>query len=158
DAVVLIDYPGFHWWLARRARFHGIPVFYFVPPQLWAWAGWRVKKMRRFVDHVMCNLPFEEAWYRARGVAAHYVGHPFFDELPQQRLDEAFLREQRQRPGPIVAILPGSRHQEVDKNLHMQLEAAQRVHDRLPQTRFLAACFRVEHQKKLLHLLRHFPR
>ncbi|HEV8059675.1 MAG TPA: lipid-A-disaccharide synthetase, partial [Gemmataceae bacterium] len=52
DAVVLIDYPGFHWWLARKAHQHGIPVFYFVPPQLWAWAGWRVKKMRRSVDHV----------------------------------------------------------------------------------------------------------
>src|SRR5262245_15701133 len=74
DAVVLIDYPGFNWWIARRAKAHGIPVFYFVPPQLWAWAGWRVKKMRRFVDHVLCSLPFEEPWYQARGVAAHYVG------------------------------------------------------------------------------------
>src|SRR5205807_2553008 len=67
DAVVLIDYPGFNWWLARRAHFHGVPVFYFVPPQLWGWAGWRVNKMRRFVDHVLCNLPFEIDWYRARG-------------------------------------------------------------------------------------------
>src|SRR5207302_8235615 len=74
DAVVLIDYPGFNWWLARRARFHGIPVFYFIPPQLWAWAGWRIKKMRRFVDHVLCSLPFEESWYRERAVHAHYVG------------------------------------------------------------------------------------
>ena len=69
DAVILIDYPGFHWWLARRAKAHGIPVFYFVPPQIWAWASWRVKKMRRFVDHVLCSLPFEEPWYRERGVA-----------------------------------------------------------------------------------------
>src|SRR5262245_19684390 len=73
DAVVLIDYPGFHWWLARRARFHGIPVYYFVPPQLWAWAGWRVAKMRKFVDRVLCTLPFETPWYRARGVEAEYV-------------------------------------------------------------------------------------
>ena len=51
DAVVMIDFPGFHWWLARKARKHGIPVIYFVPPQLWAWAGWRVQKIRRFVDH-----------------------------------------------------------------------------------------------------------
>src|SRR5206468_10273114 len=86
DAVVLIDYPGFNWWVARRAHFHGIPVFYFVPPQLWAWAGWRVKKMRRFVDHVLCSLPFEETWYHERNVPADYVGHPFFDELPRQEL------------------------------------------------------------------------
>ena len=50
DAVVLIDYPGFNWWLARRAHFHGIPVFYFVPPQIWGWAGWRIRKMQRWVD------------------------------------------------------------------------------------------------------------
>jgi len=79
DAVVLIDYPGFNWWLARRAHFHGIPVFYFVPPQLWGWGGWRIEKMRRWVDHVLCSLPFEEGWYKARGVQAKYVGHPFFD-------------------------------------------------------------------------------
>jgi lipid-A-disaccharide synthase len=70
DAVVLIDYPGFNWWIARKAHAQGIPVFYFVPPQLWAWAGWRVNKMRRYVDHVLCSLPFEEAWYRERSVAA----------------------------------------------------------------------------------------
>jgi lipid-A-disaccharide synthase len=67
DAVVLIDYPGFNWWVARKARAHGIPVFYFVPPQIWGWASWRVRKMRRLVDQVLCTLPFEEEWYRARG-------------------------------------------------------------------------------------------
>src|SRR6516165_4737745 len=91
DAVVLIDCPGFNWWIARRAHYHGIRVFYFVPPQLWAWAGWRVKKMRRFVDHVLCSLPFEEPWYKERGVAAKYIGHPYFDELSEQQLNAAFV-------------------------------------------------------------------
>src|SRR5258708_3088494 len=116
DAVVLIDYPGFNWWMARRAHFHGIPVFYFVPPQLWAWAGWRVEKMRRFVDHVLCTLPFEPAWYQERGVAAHYVGHPYFDELGHQQLDAPFLAEHG-NGGPIVGLLPGSRTQEIHRNL-----------------------------------------
>src|SRR5262249_44554395 len=80
DAVVLIDYPGFNFQLARLAHARGIPVFWFVPPQLWAWAGWRVRKMRRWVDHLLCSLPFEESWYRERGVPAHYLGHPYFDE------------------------------------------------------------------------------
>src|SRR5262245_8970382 len=80
DAVVLVDYPGFNWWIARRAHAHGIPVFYFVPPQLWAWAGWRIKKVRRYVDHVLCTLPFEQGWYQERGIDAHYVGHPFYDD------------------------------------------------------------------------------
>src|SRR5205085_7590304 len=109
DAVVLIDYPGFNWWLARRAHFHGIPVYYFVPPQLWAWAGWRVNKMRRLVDHVLCSLPFEEPWYRARGVEARYLGHPYFDELSRQQLNAAFVEEQSERPGTVVGLLPGSR-------------------------------------------------
>lgn len=146
DAVVLIDYPGFHWWLARRAHFHGIPVFYFVPPQLWAWAGWRVKKMRRYVDHVLCNLPFEETWYHDRGVPAHYVGHPYFDELCQQRLDAAFLADQRARPGRIIGLLPGSRTQEVEQNSDTMIRAAALIHAACPDTRFLTACFKPAHQ------------
>src|SRR4051812_33539340 len=109
DAVVLIDYPGLHWWIARKAKARGIPVFYYVPPQLWAWAGWRVEKVRKFVDHVLCSLPFEPAWYHARGVPrATYVGHPYFDELAGRALDDAFLAEQRARGGLVVALLPGS--------------------------------------------------
>ena len=95
DAVVLIDYPGFNWWIARRAKAHGIPVFYYGTPQIWAWAGWRIKKMRRFVDHVLCKLPFEEAWYRERGCHATYVGHPYFDQLRGETLDASFIEQQR---------------------------------------------------------------
>jgi len=146
DAVILIDYPGFNWWMARRAHFHGIPVFYFVPPQLWAWAGWRVKKMRRFVDHVLCALPFEQQWYQERGVNAHYVGHPCFDELPEQHLDEEFIAAQQAR-GPVVALLPGSRNQEVTRNLPSLLAAAQRVHAARPDARFLVANFKDSHRR-----------
>jgi lipid-A-disaccharide synthase len=145
DAVVLIDYPGFNWWIARRAHFHGIPVFYFVPPQLWAWAGWRVKKMRRFVDHVLCSLPFEEQWYRDRGVAAHYVGHPYFDELPAQQLDAEFLSRHSQNP--VVALLPGSRNQEVNRNLPMLIESAQLIHKARPDARFLVANYKQSQQQ-----------
>jgi lipid-A-disaccharide synthase len=147
DAVVLIDYPGFNWWVARRAHFHGIPVFYFVPPQLWAWAGWRVAKMRRHVDYVLCALPFELPWYESRGCRAHYVGHPYFDELPRQRLDPAFLQEQRDRPGQVLALLPGSRTQEVQRNLPTMLRTARRICQARPDTRFLAACFRESHRR-----------
>ncbi len=157
DAVVLIDYPGFHWWLARRAHFHGIPVFYFVPPQLWGWAGWRVKKMQRWVDHVLCALPFEEPWYRARGVAAQYVGHPFFDELPRQQLDAGFLAAQRAKGGRIIAILPGSRTQEVVRNLSTQMRTAHAVARECPEVRFLVACFRPQQQAMVEEYLRRHP-
>ena len=158
DAVVLIDYPGFNWWLARRAHFHGIPVFYFVPPQLWAWAGWRVKKMQRWVDHVLCNLPFEQAWYQSRGVNAHFVGHPYFDELPRQKLEPAFLAGQEGRGGEIIGILPGSRKQELERNLSTLVRAAARIHRERPQSRFLVACFRQAHKEMVdAYLANHSP-
>ena len=143
DAVVLIDYPGFNWWIARRAKVHGIPVYYYTPPQIWAWATWRVEKMRRLVDHAPCSLPFEEAWLRERGCKATYVGHPFFDEVRRRPLDKDFLisrgleKENRSQlpeqplpisrgrektaPGvqPLVLILPGSRTQEILHNLRL---------------------------------------
>ncbi len=147
DAVVLIDYPGLHWWIARRARARGIPVFYFVPPQLWAWAGWRVKKVRKYVDQVLCSLPFEPAWYQARGVdGAVYVGHPYFDELADRPLCEGFLAEQRRQPGDIVAILPGSRTQELMRNLPDMLRAAKELASRRPGVRFAIACLHERHK------------
>ncbi len=142
DAVVLIDYPGFHWHLAQRAHRYGIPVYYFVPPQLWAWAGWRVKKVRQHFRAVLTALPFEEEWYRARGVRTHYVGHPYFDEILHRKLDLEFLTEQRAKPGEIVALLPGSRTQEVLANFPMMLKAAHVIAAKRPGVRFLVAAFR----------------
>ncbi|OHB81814.1 MAG: lipid-A-disaccharide synthase [Planctomycetes bacterium RBG_16_64_10] len=144
DAVVLIDYPGFNWWIARLAARNRIPVFYYGPPQMWAWAGWRVGKMRRLVDHVLCKLPFEETWYRQRGCHTCYVGHPYFDELERQQLDANFLaRRATQRP--MVTILPGSRTQEVTHNLRWLLKAAAIVQQRVPNVQFAIAAFRSHH-------------
>lgn len=139
DAVVLIDYPGFNFNVARLARQQGIPVFWFVPPQLWAWAGWRVRKMRERVNHVLTALPFEEEWYRSRGVSTHYVGHPYFDELNEQHFDADFPSEQAD---DVVGLLPGSRDQEVERNLPTLLATASRIHAARPDVRFLVACFR----------------
>lgn len=147
DAVVLIDYPGFHWLLAKRAKKHGIPVYYFVPPQLWAWAGWRVKKVKRLIDHVLCSLPFERDWYAERGVVAEYVGHPYFDELTHQQLDPAFLAEQRAKLGPVVALLPGSRMQEVHRNFPMFVEAAKKILAARPDARFLVPSFNADQRE-----------
>jgi lipid-A-disaccharide synthase len=154
DAVVLIDFPGLHWWIARSAKARGIPVFYYVPPQIWAWAGWRVKKVQRFVDHVLCSLPFEPAWYHARGVpGAHYVGHPYFDELAERPVDSDFVLAEKARGGPIVAILPGSRTQEIIRNVPIMLRAAGKLHARRPDARFLVACHREKHRGMVAALL-----
>ena len=169
DAVILIDYPGFNWHIAKAAKKHGIPVFYYCPPQIWAWASWRVAKMRRYVDHVLCGLPFEETWLRDRGCRATFVGHPFFDEVRRRQLDAAFIAQQhtltrsvseecssspRSRFGlisastatgptvqPLVTILPGSRTQEVAHNLHWFLKAARIVHQQVPAARFAIASY-----------------
>lgn len=145
DAVILVDYPGFNWWIARRAKRYGIPVFYYTPPQVWAWARWRVKKMRRLVDHVLCALPFEAEWFRRHGCRATFIGHPFFDEVRRHRHDAAFVDEQRRRGGRLVTILPGSRTQEVRGNLRFLLQAAGRIHQHQPGVRFAVACFRPQH-------------
>jgi lipid-A-disaccharide synthase len=148
DAVVLIDYPGFNWWIASRAKLHGIPVFYYVPPQIWAWAQWRVKKMRRYTDHVLCSLPFEEPWLKAHGCNATFIGHPYFDEVRRQQYDEEFLAQQRSQFGPLVTILPGSRTQEVEANLADFLKAAALVRRRVPDARFAVASFK-PHQAEI---------
>ena len=118
-----------------RAKAHGIPVIYYGVPQLWAWAGWRIKKMRRCVDYVLCKLPFEEGWYRERGCNATFVGHPYFDQLRAEKLDATFIERLKDGDGPLVAILPGSRTQEVKSNLKYFLKAARLVRASVPNAR-----------------------
>ena len=141
DAVILIDYPGFNWWIARRAKAHGIPVIYYGTPQLWAWASYRVKRMRRDVDHVLCKLPFEETWFRNRGCHATYLGHPYFDYLAAQQLDEQFVLNMTSGADRLVTILPGSRTQEVKSNLPRFLKAAAAIAQRVTGVRFAVAAF-----------------
>ena len=142
DAVVLVDFPGFNWWIASAAKAQGIPVFYFCPPQLWAWASWRIKKVKKFVDHVLACLPFEAEWYQQRGVPAEYVGHPFFDEVADKVLDEDFLVAQRAREERSVAILPGSRTHEVHSNFPIQVEVMRSLAQEFPDVRFLVANYK----------------
>jgi lipid-A-disaccharide synthase len=145
DAVVLIDFPGFNWWIARCAKRYGIPVYYYAPPQVWAWAQWRVRKMRRLVDHVLCSLPFEHTFYAQHGCRATLVGHPYFDEVHHVRLDQQFVRRLQATPHPLVTILPGSRTQEVEHNLEWFLKAAEQIHAAVPQARFAIAAFKPQH-------------
>lgn len=153
DALILIDYPGFHFHLAQRAHRYNVPVYYFVPPQLWAWRGGRVKKVRKHFTAVLTALPFEEEWYRNRGVRTQYVGHPYFDEIAAQKLDPAFMAEQRAKPGEIVALLPGSRTQEVTGNTPMMIRAAERIAAARPGTRFLVAAFKDKHAAMIREML-----
>lgn len=149
DAVVLVDFPGFNWWIAKAAKKRGIPVFYYMPPQLWAWAPWRIRRVRKWVDHVICNLPFEYEWYKKRNVNAKWVGHPFFDEVAEHQLDQKVLSDiaAKSNGGPVVAVLPGSRDHEVDRNFAVMLEVLKRIHEAVPNVNFVVGNYKSEHQE-----------
>ena len=93
DAVILVDFPGFNWKIAKKAKAAGVPVVYFMPPQIWGWAQWRVKKMRRLTDLVLSCFAFEDAWFRENGVRSTLIGHPFFESTRNPQLDAAFLAD-----------------------------------------------------------------
>lgn len=142
DAVVLVDFPGFNWHIAKRAKKAGIPVFYYLPPQLWAWGAWRIRRVQKYVDYVLCGLPFEYEWYSARGVRAEYVGHPFFDEVAAKTLDADFLEEQKKPNEKIVGILPGSRASEIKQNWPLMLDSMWYLKSAHPEVRFLVAGYK----------------
>jgi lipid-A-disaccharide synthase len=131
DLVIPIDYPGFNLRLAGKARRHGVPVLYYVAPQVWAWHRSRVGQLARDTDRLAVILPFEEALFREAGADAHFVGHPLLDR-PQPTVDRAvFAGSVGVDPDrPILALFPGSRVQEVRRHLALFAEAAAAVIDR----------------------------
>ena len=147
DAVVLVDFPGFNWWIARAAKKRGIPVYYYLPPQLWGWAPWRIRRVRKWVDQVICALPFEFDWYQSRGVKATWVGHPFFDEVASRNLDTSLITELRDRDPDqrMIAVLPGSRNHEIDRNFPVMLEVIRKVSEHVPGVRWFVGNYRGEH-------------
>lgn len=143
DAVVLVDYPGFNWHIARAAKKHGIPVYYFMPPQVWAWAQWRTAKMRDLITHTLSPLRFETEWFIQQGIKTTYIGHPFFEENRNSQIDEGFLEPfyTQNAGGPILLLLPGSRNQEVKQNLDDMLMILARVQKKIPYLRPVFAAF-----------------
>lgn len=141
DAVVLIDFPGFNWHIAKVAKAAGVPVFYYMPPQLWAWAPWRIKKVHKFVDTVLSGLPFEADWYERKGVDVVRVPHPFFEHVAHQQVDRVVQDEIGAR-GRTVAVLPGSRSGEIAKNFPVQLMSVRQLAAKHSNVQFAVACYR----------------
>ena len=137
DLVVLIDYPGFNLRMAKHIKALSIPVAYYISPQIWAWKESRVEKIKRFVDHVFVILPFEKEFYAKHGVDAEYVGHPLLDEIKHIHLDDAKFRTEIgvKNTKPIIALLPGSRTQEIK----LLLEPISRIVKDFPDYQFVAS-------------------
>lgn len=131
DAVILIDYPGFNLDIAKwvKTQMPSVKVFYYISPKIWAWKEYRIKQIRKYVDRLLCILPFEVEWFHQRGYEVTYVGNPTVDELAPivahafDRQDFC-LRHEINANQSIIALLPGSRRAEVSDNLPKMLEAA----------------------------------
>lgn len=134
DAIILIDYPGFNLRIADFAHAQGIKVFYYISPQVWAWKAGRVKTIKRVVDRMFVILPFEKDWYAERGVEVEFVGHPLLDAIEREHLE---LNDPNVNvdPRPVVALLPGSRMQELKRMLPVMLSVVKHF----PDHRFVVA-------------------
>jgi lipid-A-disaccharide synthase len=132
--LILIDYPGFNLHLAKKAHSLGIPVLYYIPPQVWAWREGRVKKIAKRVDRVAVILPFEKEFYRRHGLKVEYVGHPLLDILLPERDKEEIKKslDINHNKTPILGLLPGSRDEEVESLLPVMIGAAEIISQHYP--------------------------
>ena len=150
DLLILIDFPGFNLHVARFARNHGIPVLYYIVPQLWAWGHWRLPRVRRLIDRMLVIFPFEESFYRDRGIDARFVGHPLFDHL------ESITRAPQESTStvPTVGLLPGSRSQEIRSLLPTMLKTARILRQEIPELTFDLPVARPRHLPLVESILR----
>ncbi|MBM3418116.1 MAG: lipid-A-disaccharide synthase [Bacteroidetes bacterium] len=125
DTIILVDYPGFNLRMAKWSKLRGIKVIYYISPQIWAWKKNRIFTIKKYVDAMYCILPFEVEFYKEFKYDAHYFGHPLLDEIKKFHKEntETLFTSQR----PILAILPGSRKQEIERKLPVMLEAAKKL-------------------------------
>lgn len=148
-----VDSPAANFPVCKLTKATGSKVVHMVAPQLWAWAPWRIRKLRRLTDHVMCVLPFEEEWFKARKVDATFIGHQLFDEpLDTDQLDEQIADWTRGEQN--IALMPGSRPGEMRKNFPLLLGAYIKLANEHPEMRGLVAATRKEIEPELRKIAR----
>jgi lipid-A-disaccharide synthase len=131
--AILLDFPDFNLRLAKKLKRRGIKVIYYISPQVWAWRGGRIRAIREYVDKMLVILPFEEEYYRERGVKVEFVGHPLLEDFNPDFNRDLFLKQLNLDPGRrTVSILAGSRRKEIDYILPVLLKAGQRLLESIP--------------------------
>jgi lipid-A-disaccharide synthase len=139
DLAILTDSPDFHLRLAPRLQRRGVPVVYLVAPQVWAWRKGRIRHLRRYVDRLLCIFPFEEEYFRTRGVNANYIGHPLTRLVRPSMTKEEFFRKHRLSPArPLVTLLAGSRPGEISRHLSILPAAVDRLNGQMAANFVLA--------------------
>jgi lipid-A-disaccharide synthase len=149
DLIIVCDSPAFNFHVAKAARRAGIKTLFYVAPQLWAWGGWRIHKLRRLCDKLCCILPFEEDWFKRRGVDTTFVGNPLLDGLPGDltsvRKDYSHFDPQRAK----IALMPGSRLAEIESLWRPMQEIAVELKRRYPGVRYTAVAASEERRRLL---------
>lgn len=146
DVMLFIDYPGLNFVLASRGRWRRIPTMWYIPPQMWAWASFRVKKAARRLTRLACVFPFTVDFYRRHGVDAHFVGHPLVDHFHGMQLDASAVEAARPRDGEkVLLLLPGSRPSEIEALMPRYLDVVRHVVREVPRVRLLVACLNERH-------------
>jgi lipid-A-disaccharide synthase len=135
EALILIDYGGFNMKVAKFAKKKGIPVHYYIPPKIWAWNQNRAYTLKKHVDYLYSILPFEQEFYQKFDWKIHYVGNPLLDELEKFEPQQFFHQRNGLSYSPIIALLPGSRKQEVSKMLDRMVDLV----PRFPNAQFIVA-------------------
>ena len=166
DVLVVVDYPDFNFQLMSRLARRGVPVVYYVTPQIWAWRPRRMKAMQRHVTLALPIFPFEEALYQQAGVPVRFLGHPLVDAVPAVAADPRAAAEARDAARrmlgldparPVVALLPGSRHNELARLVPVIAEALPRIVGRVPGVQFIAACAPGRHDEEFAPLVAASP-
>ncbi|HKC63495.1 MAG TPA: lipid-A-disaccharide synthase [Pyrinomonadaceae bacterium] len=139
DAVILVDWPDFNLRMARALHRRRFRIIYYISPQLWAWRSYRVRNLRRDVDLLLSILPFETEWYKRRGFTrVEFTGHPLTGEVKARYGREEFCRRNNlESSRPIIALLPGSRHKELERILPAMLDAARTISRERPEIQFV---------------------
>ncbi|HPO11870.1 MAG TPA: lipid-A-disaccharide synthase [Candidatus Hydrogenedentes bacterium] len=151
DAVVLIDYPGMNIRIAKAAHALGIPVVYYISPQVWAWKKNRIHTLARVVNKMLVILPFEEALFRNVGMDCTYVGHPLLDHLETRPASNETSEDL------VIGLLPGSREQEIARLMHPMLAVAEGIRACYPHARFIAPCVNEERAQQVRAVIKDFP-